>query len=82
MQTTVKIENRYETNMALVTISSKFQVVIPKQIREGLKLRPGQKVQMLQYEGRIVIIPIPPIESARGLLRGIDTTVEREVDRV
>ena len=68
--------------MTIVSISPKFQVVIPKSIREALKLRPGQKVQMIQYEGRIELIPIRPITSMRGNLKGIDTTIEREADRV
>ncbi len=68
--------------MTIVSISPKFQVVIPKAIREALKLRPGQKVQMIQYEGRIELIPIRSITSMRGHLKGIDTTIEREADRV
>ena len=67
--------------MTTVTISPKFQVVIPKQIRERLGLVPGQKVQAIAYEGRIELIPIRPIEEMRGFLPGIDTTVEREADR-
>lgn len=68
--------------MTTVTISPKFQVVIPKQIREALRLQPGQKVQMIQYEGQIVVIPVRSPQSARGFLKGIDTTIEREADRV
>ena len=68
--------------MITVTISPKFQVVIPKQIRESLKLEPGQKVQAIEYENRVELIPIRPITEMRGFLKGIDTTVERERDRV
>jgi AbrB family looped-hinge helix DNA binding protein len=68
--------------MTTVSISPKFQVVIPKAIREALKLKPGQKVQVLQYNGQIVMIPVRPIESMRGYLKGVDTTLEREADRV
>lgn len=68
--------------MTTVSISPKFQVVIPKHIREALKLQPGQKVQVIQYEGRIVMIPVRSIVDARGFLKGIDTTIERETDRV
>lgn len=68
--------------MSIVSISPKFQVVIPKQIREALKLKPGQKVQMIQYKGQIVMIPVRPIESMRGFLKGVDTNIEREADRV
>lgn len=68
--------------MPIVTISPKFQVVIPQQIREALGLRPGQKVQALQYEGRIELIPVPPRGAMRGVLKGIDTRVPRDRDRV
>ncbi len=67
--------------MATVTISPKFQVVIPKQIRDSLKLEPGQKVQAIEYENRVELIPVRPITEMRGFLKGIDTTVEREGDR-
>lgn len=68
--------------MDTVTISPKFQVVIPREIRERLGLEPGQKVQALAYENRIEFIPVVPLKSMRGFLRGIDTTVRRERDRV
>ena len=68
--------------MTIVTISSRFQIVIPKDVRERLKLKPGQKVQAIPFKGRIELIPLEPIESSRGFLRGIDTTVPRDPDRV
>lgn len=68
--------------MTTLTISPKFQVVIPKAIRESLGLRPGQKIQAIEYKNRIELIPLRPIKEARGLFRGIDTTVERDEDRV
>ena len=68
--------------MTTITISPKFQIVIPKAIREKLSLSPGQKVQALVYEGRIELIPLRPIKEMRGFLKGIDTTVPREADRV
>ena len=67
--------------MQTVTISPKFQVVIPKQIRERLRLSPGQKVQAIVYEGRIELIPLRPTKEMRGFLSGIDTDVKREADR-
>jgi AbrB family looped-hinge helix DNA binding protein len=67
--------------MVTLVISPKFQVVIPKSIRELLRLRPGQKVQVLAYEGRIELIPVRKLQEMRGFLRGLDTTVEREPDR-
>ena len=68
--------------MNTVTVSPKYQVVIPRNVRDALDIRPGQKVQVLQYEGRIVLVPVVPIEQVRGFLKGIDTTIEREADRV
>ena len=68
--------------METVTVSRKFQVVIPRAIRDSLEVYPGQRVQVVQYEDRIELIPVRPIRQSRGFLRGIDTTVEREPDRV
>jgi len=68
--------------MDTVTISPKFQVVIPKSIRKALELRPGQKVQAIRYGDRIELIPVRPLAEARGLLAGIDTSIEREPDRL
>ena len=68
--------------MSTVTVSPKFQVVIPKEIREKLNLEPGQKVQAIAYENRIELIPVRPIGQMRGFLRGIQTDVEREADRI
>ncbi len=68
--------------METVTISPKFQVVIPRAVRNALGLRPGQKVQVIRYGSRIELIPLRPIRETRGFLRGIDTSVERERDRV
>ena len=68
--------------MQTVTVSPKFQVVIPKEIRESLKLAPGQKVQALLYENRIELIPVRLIKKMRGFLKGIDTTIDRETDRL
>jgi AbrB family looped-hinge helix DNA binding protein len=68
--------------MQTVTVSPKFQVVIPKEMRESLKLAPGQKVQALLYENRIELIPVRPIKKMGGFLKGIDTTIDRETDRL
>ncbi|MEX0842819.1 MAG: AbrB/MazE/SpoVT family DNA-binding domain-containing protein [Gemmatimonadota bacterium] len=68
--------------MTIVTISSRFQVVIPKDVRERLGLQPGQKVDAIPFRGRVELIPVEPVEAMRGALRGIDTTVPREDDRV
>ena len=68
--------------MSTVTISPKFQVVIPREVREAMKLRPGQKVAVFQYEGRIELIPVRDMREMRGFLKGIDATVKRDKDRV
>ena len=67
--------------MSAVTISPKFQVVIPQAVRETMRLVPGTKLQVMQYEDRIEMIPIRSSKSLRGSLRGIDTSVPRERDR-
>ncbi len=66
----------------VVTVSPTYQVVIPRAIRESLDLKPGQKIRVLLYEGRIEFIPLRPLQSMRGFLRGIDTLVPRDEDRV
>jgi len=68
--------------METATVSPKYQVVIPARVRRTLGIRPGQKVQVIPYDGRIELIPLTPIKRARGFLKGIDTTVQREPDRV
>jgi len=68
--------------MDTVTVSPKFQVVIPASIRAALGLRPGQKLRAIQLGDRIELVPVRPIKDARGFLKGIDTVIEREADRV
>jgi len=68
--------------MNAVTVSPKFQVVIPKEIREAMKIKSGQKIQMLAYNNRIELIPIKPMKALRGFLKGIDTKVARDNDRI
>jgi len=68
--------------MQTVTVSPKYQVVIPKMIRQTLQLRPGQKMQVVEYEGRIELIPERDITELQGFLKGINTEFEREEDRV
>ena len=68
--------------METVKVSPKFQVVIPRKIRESLGIRPGQRIQVLVYDGRVEFIPLRRMKEMRGFLRGIDTTVERDQDRV
>lgn len=68
--------------MSVVTVSPKYQVVIPREIREALRLEPGQKVQALQYQNRVEFIPVRGMREMRGFLKGIDSTVARDKDRV
>lgn len=68
--------------MTTVTISPKYQLVVPKAAREALQLKPGQKLEVLVYAGRLELVPVRDLESARGFLKGIDTSVPREGDRV
>jgi AbrB family looped-hinge helix DNA binding protein len=67
--------------MTTVVLSPKYQVVIPKEVREKLKLKPGQKLQIINVGDRIEFVPIQDIKQARGFLKGIDTNIEREGDR-
>jgi AbrB family looped-hinge helix DNA binding protein len=68
--------------METVTISPKFQIVLPKRIRERMGLKPGQKIHVLSYKGRVELLPEKPIQEMRGFLKGIPTEVDREGDRV
>ena len=68
--------------MVTVTVSSKFQVIIPAAIREKLNIHVGQKIQLIPYQDRIEFVPIQDIRSMRGFLKGINTDVPREEDRV
>jgi AbrB family looped-hinge helix DNA binding protein len=69
--------------MDAVTVSPKYQVVIPLKVREQMRVKPGQKMHVLAYDNMVVFIPVRPIKQARGSLKGIDTSIEREEeDRV
>jgi len=65
-----------------VTVSPKFQIVIPQEVREALSIQPGEKLEVFQHDNRIELIPVRPIHEMRGFLRGMDTTIEREPDRL
>ncbi len=67
--------------MLAVTVSPKFQVVIPPAIREQLGIEAGRRLQVLAYDNRIELLPIENATQLRGFLRDIDTTVPREKDR-
>ena len=77
----IRYRERSEMRMAEAKISPKYQVVIPKAIREQLELKPGQTVQVIAHGDRIEMVPVRSLSEMRGFLAGIDTTVERESDR-
>ena len=68
--------------MRAVTVSPKFQIVIPKDVRDSMGIISGQKVQMLTYCNRIELIPIKPMSKMKGFLKGLDTEVIRDEDRI
>lgn len=68
--------------MTAVTVSPKYQIVIPKEIRESMGIVSGQKVQIMSYQGRIEVIPMRPMTEMKGFLKGIETSVVREDDRI
>ena len=68
--------------MISVTVSPKYQVVIPKEVRESMGIVSGQKIQILTYQNRIELIPVQPMKKMMGFLKGIATSVRRDKDRV
>ena len=68
-------------DMNTVTLSPKFQVVIPQAIRESMGLTAGEKLQVMHYEGRVEFIPVKPMKAMRGFLQGMDTRIDRDPDR-
>ena len=68
--------------MQAVIVSPKYQVVIPKTVREALNLRPGQRMQVIEHDGRIEFIPERDLKELRGFLKGINTEFKREEDRI
>lgn len=80
--TVIPISYRWGLLMTAVTVSPKYQVVIPKEVRESLGVFSGQKLQVLTYQGRIELIPIKPMKKMRGFLKGLNTTIKRDKDRL
>ena len=68
--------------MTCVTVSPKYQVVIPKEVRESMGIVSGQKIEVLTYQNRIELIPVQPMQKMRGFLKGIETRVKRDRDRI
>jgi AbrB family looped-hinge helix DNA binding protein len=72
-----------ENDMETVTVSPKYQVVIPRSIRERIRIRPGERLQVICFDDRIELIPIRPMHEVKGFLKGLDARFERdEEDRV
>ncbi len=67
--------------MDSVKVSPKFQVVIPRKARESLRVRPGQRLHVIVYDGRLELIPARPLKDMRGFLKGVATSVARDKDR-
>jgi len=67
--------------MSTVIVSPTFEVIIPPEVRAALQLQAGETMRVMSYAGRVEFIPVRPIESMRGYLRGIDTTIDRDEDR-
>ena len=68
--------------MTVVKVSPKFQIVIPEEVRTNMQIKPGEKIQVIQYEDRIELIPVRSIKQMRGILRGIDPTIVRDNGRI
>jgi AbrB family looped-hinge helix DNA binding protein len=68
--------------MSTITVSSKYQIVIPRKIREALGIKPGERLHAIEYRGRIELVPVRAMKAARGSLKGISTDVPRDPDRV
>jgi len=67
--------------MQTVKVSPKFQVVIPREVREAVNLRPGQSLQVFQFGDRIELVPVRPVREGLGMVPGLRTRVERKGDR-
>ena len=64
--------------MDAVTVSPKYQVVIPRSVRERVRIRPGERLQVISFDDRIELIPVRPMHSMRGFLKGLDARFERD----
>lgn len=71
-----------DRSMATVTVSPKFQIVIPREIREKLAITPGQKIHAIGFDDRVELIPVQTARSMRGFVAGLDTRLERDDHRV
>ena len=69
-------------DMSIVTVSPKFQVVSPQAVRDALRITVGEKLRVMSYADRLEFIPVRPVQTMRGFLRGMDATIDREEDRL
>jgi AbrB family looped-hinge helix DNA binding protein len=79
---TIIVKRNAGDEMNEVTVSPKYQVVIPRDVREALGITAGQKLRAIALNGRIELVPVKPARALRGFLRGIDTSVKRDKDRL
>lgn len=68
--------------MLTVTISPKYQIVIPKEIRQAMRLSPGEKLLVYLYQNRLEFVSIKDTKKMRGFLKGMKIKIEREKDRL
>ena len=66
--------------MDVVTVSSKYQIVIPRRVRERVRLRPGTKLQVISFDDRIEPVPLRPMREMKGFLKGLDSTFQRDAE--
>ena len=64
--------------MDAVTVSPKYQIVIPRSVRERMRIHPGERLQVISFDDRIELIPVRPMRSMRGFLKGLDARFERD----
>ena len=69
-----------EIDMETVTVSPKYQVVIPRAIREQMRIRPGERLEVISFDDRIELVPLRPMREMKGFLKGLDPTFERDED--
>ncbi|HOY68989.1 MAG TPA: AbrB/MazE/SpoVT family DNA-binding domain-containing protein [Candidatus Ozemobacteraceae bacterium] len=67
--------------MSVVKVSPKFQIVIPEAVRKSMNIKPGERIQVFQFENRIELVPVRSMKEMRGFLKGLDSRIEREPDR-
>ena len=66
--------------MNTVTVSPKFQVVIPLAVREEMGIRVGERLAVISFADRIELVPLRPMREMKGFLKGLDPTFQRDED--